>query len=77
MKITEWAIDENGNKASAERWGSLEVAKRSLKTLSGCHNCTNCHHCIDCKDCENCAFCADCVGCAGLKRLFSKTGEVK
>ena len=46
-----WVADENGNRASVERWGSEEAARASLKTLDGCSDCYDCSRCSGCSDC--------------------------
>ncbi len=62
--MTIWAFDDSGNRASAERWGSVEAAQASLKTLYQCRNCINCLHCANCAGCTNCTNCASCTNCS-------------
>ena len=55
--MTTWIIDENGNRASVEKWGNEKAARESLKTLKDCSDCTGC------SDCSDCSYCSDCSGC--------------
>jgi len=71
--MTTWITDNNGNRASAEYFGSEEKARAALATLENCHNCTNCRDCRDCtncracRDCRNCRDCSDCRDCHGCR----------
>ena len=49
-----WILGENGNRASIEKWGSEENAKKSLETLTGCYGCSDCSDCSDCYGCFDC-----------------------
>ena len=63
---TKWITDDNGNRASVERWGSEKAARASLETLVSCvrcENCVRCVRCVRCVGCENCRGCVSCVGC--------------
>lgn len=53
-------IDDYGNKADPDFFGSVEAAKDALKSLKGCVNCVNCTACVECDECK---FCVDCVKC--------------
>ena len=59
-----WVIDANNNRASINRWGSEEKAKKSLETLVSCTFCIDCSNCSDCSDCSNCSDCSDCSNCS-------------
>jgi hypothetical protein len=48
-----WIEDENGNRASVERWGSKELARRALGSLRGCSRCSDCSRCSRCSDCSD------------------------
>ena len=63
--MTQWITDNNGNRASVERWGSEEEARASLDSLRNCINCTNCKGCKGCKGCTDCINCTDCKGYRG------------
>lgn len=61
-----WITDENGNRASVERWGGANAARASLATLWECRDCTNCKNCTGCIRairCTNCIYCTDCTDC--------------
>ena len=60
--MTTWIKDENGNRASVEKWGDEEAARASLKTLK------------DCSDCSDCSYCSDCSRCSGKNNVAA--GEV-
>jgi hypothetical protein len=42
-----WITDSNNNRASIERWGSEEGARKALATLSRCSDCYDCYDCYD------------------------------
>jgi hypothetical protein len=52
-----FVMDQNGNRATIERWGSKKKALESLQTLLNCENCTDCERCFSCRDCVNCSHC--------------------
>lgn len=67
-----WIYDNNGNRASVERWGSEDAARASLATLRNCMDCTlctlctrctGCMGCMDCTRCKGCTRCTDCMDC--------------
>ena len=68
-----WLIDEDGNRASVERFGTERYALLALGSLircEGCINCVRCNGCVrcnDCNDCMGCMGCKDCVDCMGCK----------
>lgn len=55
-----WVIDERNNRASIERWGGEEAAKRALQSCYDCSDCSDCSRCSDCSDCYDCYDCSDC-----------------
>ena len=63
--MSTWLYDKKRNRASVEKWGSVEEAERSLKTLKKCKYCTDC---IDCTNCIECTDCTDCIGCTECRR---------
>jgi hypothetical protein len=63
-----WIYDDNGNRASVERWGSADAARASLATLRDCTDCTDCRDCSGCSwciDCRGCSWCSECIDCRG------------
>ena len=71
-----WITDENGNRASVERWGSEEEARAALKTLKNCSRCTDCSGCTDCYDCSDCIDCPGCPGCSYCSRCTGCTNRI-
>lgn len=69
--MRKWIDGTDGNRASIERWGSEEAARKSLETLencSGCSDCYDCSGCSGCYDCYDCYSCYSCYGCYGCSR---------
>jgi len=62
--MTTWFTDDNGNRASLEKWGSEEAARASLATLKGCSGCSDCSDCSYCSDCSDCSYCSGCSRCS-------------
>lgn len=69
-----WIKDDNGNRASVERWGSEEKALESLATIENCYGCTDCTRCYGCTHCTRCVGCADCYGCTRCSRCTGCLG---
>ena len=67
-------IDDYGNKADPDFFGSVEAAKDALKSLKGCVNCVNCVNCTACVECDECKFCVDCVKCNYCKSCENCNG---
>jgi len=82
MNTEQWVSDANGNRCSAEYFGSIEAAQAALDSLKNCKNCTNCSDCsgcLRCSDCSGCSGCSDCSGClrcSGLEGRSPIPGEV-
>lgn len=67
MEELTWVKDDNGNRASIERWGSEEAARASLATLRDCYDCTDCIHSEGCRRCVRSSYClraVDCIQCS-------------
>src|ERR1017187_9593178 len=63
MKV--WISDDNGNRASIYKWGSVDAAKAALATLVNCRYCTDCKNCVGCNECNGCVGCSECAECRG------------
>jgi hypothetical protein len=61
---TTWIEDANGNKCSAEYFGSIEAAQKALDSLVNCKNCIDCSNCSNCSDCSYCSYCSGCSRCS-------------
>ena len=68
-----WIKDENGNRASIERWGSEENARASLATLKDCSGCSDCFGCSRCFDCSGCSRCSGLKGNAPAEPGITRT----
>ena len=71
MNYTEkdgWISDENGNRASIKRWGTVAKAQESLASLSDCSACSDCSHCSNCYSCSHCSRCSRCSRCSHCSR---------
>ena len=62
--MTTYITDENGNRASVERFGSAQAAQTALDSCIGCTRCTDCSNCDGCTDCTDCIRCTDRFGTA-------------
>lgn len=56
MADSNWVSDDNGNRCSAEYFGSIEGARKALASLNNCKNCTNCSGCSGCSRCSHVAY---------------------
>jgi len=61
--MTEWLVDDNGNRTSVTYFGSRERARYVLDNLLDCRDCTNCVNCYGCIGCSHCIECEDCTDC--------------
>lgn len=69
-----YLVDDNGNRASIEYWGSEDAARESLLSLTECTDCLNCSHCSDCSGCSDCSDCLNCSGCFDCYRCSDCSG---
>ena len=70
----EYVIDERGNRATLERWGTEEAARKSLEALTDCSYCSDCSDCSYCSDCSGCSYCSGCSGCSRCSRCSGCSG---